>query len=104
MFGRGRFRDVVERQFDLFTRDEATLLQEGEDADAAWTKADREETEELYGDYQLLVDAIGERLYEIREAYASTLDPGGTADEYRAAFNGAALKRFRRYATFLEDR
>ena len=64
--------------------------------------AGREESEELFGDYQLVVDAIGERLYDIRETYAGTLDEP-TADEYREAFDRAALKRFRRYASFLED-
>jgi hypothetical protein len=102
MFGRGRFRDVVERQLDLFADDEAELLEEAEAADATWTGAERDETEELYGDYQLVVDAIGGRLYDIREAYASTLDDG-VADGYRTEFNRAALKRFRRLAGFLEE-
>jgi hypothetical protein len=99
---RSRFRDLVERQLDLFATDEAELLQEAEQADAAWTNADRDETEERYGDYQLVVDAIGERLYDLREAYASTLDEAA-ADEYRNAFDSAAGKRFRRYAGFLES-
>jgi len=103
MLRRGRrFRDLVDTQLDLFATDEAELLQEAEEADAAWTKADRDETEELYGDYQLVVDAIGERLYDIREAYAGTLDEEA-AEEYRATFDAAALKRFRRLATFLQD-
>ena len=102
MLGRGRFHDLVQRQLDLFAADEAELLAEGEEADAAWTKAGREETEELYGDFQLVVDAIGERLYDVREAYTSTLDEGA-ADEYRSAFNAAALKQLRRFATFLEE-
>jgi len=101
-FGRGRFRDVVRRQLDLFEADESALLVEAEEADAAWTGAARDETEELYGDYQLVVDAIGERLYDAREAYASTLDDG-VVDEYRAAFDAAASKRFHRFAGFLED-
>ena len=99
---RGRFRDLVERQLDVFEHDEASLLGEATDADAAWTSADAEETEELYGDYQLVVDAIGERLHDVREAYASSLDED-TADEYRTAFDRSARKRFRRYASFLED-
>lgn len=102
MLGRGRFHVLVQRQLDLFAADEAELLTEGEEADAAWTKAGREETEELYGDFQLVVDAIGERLYDVREAYASTLDERA-ADEYRTAFTAAALKRFRRFASFLEE-
>jgi hypothetical protein len=102
MLRRSRFRDLLQRQLDLFAADESALLTEAEETDAAWTRADREETEERYGDYQLVVDAIGERLYEVREAYASTLD-ADAADEYRDAFNAAALKRFRRFAGFLED-
>jgi hypothetical protein len=102
MFGRRRFRDVVERQLDLFAQDEAELLREAEEADAAWTHAERDESEELYGDYQLVVDAIGERLYDIREAYAATLDEAAAA-EYRDAFTAAARKRFRGLASFLDE-
>lgn len=102
MLRRSRFRDVVTRQLDLFAADESELLDEAEEADAAWTSADRGETEERFGDYQLVADAVGERLYDVREAYASTLEDGA-ADEYRDAFNAAALKRFRRFAGFLEE-
>jgi hypothetical protein len=102
MFGRGRFGDLVRMQLDLFASDEASLLAEADEADSTWTNADADQSEELYGDYQLVVDAIADRLYEIREAYASTLE-GNAADDYRDAFNRAASKRFRRYASFLED-
>ena len=102
MFRRGRFDDLIRRQLDLFEIDEAPLLGEADEADAAWTKAAREETEELYGDYQLVVDALGERLHEVRESYTSSLDER-TAEEYRTAFNRAAAKRFRRFVGFLED-
>ena len=101
MLRRGRFHELVQRQLALFATDESSLLEEAEEADAAWTSADRDETEERYGDYQLVVDAIGERLYDVREAYASTLE-APAADEYRAAFDAAAAKRFRRFASFLE--
>lgn len=102
MLRRGRFRELVETQLELFATDEAELLQEAEEADAAWTNAGRDETEELYGDYQLVVDAIGERLYDIRETYAGTLDDDAAAD-YRDAFDTAARKRFRRFTAFLGD-
>jgi len=102
MLKRGRFGKVVQRQLAIFALDDGGLLAEADAADAAWTRAEREESEELFGDYQLVVDAIGERLYEIRESYAGTLDQA-IADDYRAAFNRAALKRFRRLASFLED-
>ena len=101
MFRRSRFDDVVRRQLDLFAADQAPLLEEAEAADAAWTGAAREESEELYGAYQLVIDEIGDRLYDVREGYASSLDEV-TAEKYRAAFTKAALKRFRRFAAFLE--
>jgi hypothetical protein len=102
MFGRNRFGDLVRTQLDLFASDQASLLEEASQADAAWSNADADQSEELYGDYQLVVDTIAEHLYELRETYASTLD-GPAADEYRNAFNRAVSKRFRRYASFLED-
>jgi hypothetical protein len=101
IFKRGRFRDLVARQLDLFAEHDAELLTEAADADEAWTRADADETEQLYGDYQLVVDAIGERLYDIRESYAGTLDES-TAREYRIEFNRAVESRFGRYATFVD--
>ena len=102
MLGRRRFDDLLRRQLDLFGADEEPLLREAEEADAAWTHASREEAEELYGDYQLVVDAIAERLLDVRETYASSLDER-TADGYRSAFNRAALKRFRPYSALLVE-
>ena len=102
MLRRGRFDDVVRRQLDLFESDEAATLAEAVDAEGAWTSASREEAEELYGDYQLVVDDLADRLYDARESFASSLDEL-TADDYRSAFNRAALKRFRRFAGLLAD-
>jgi hypothetical protein len=102
MFRRGRFDDLLGRQLDLFAADESSLLEEAASADSAWTNASADQSEELFGDYQLVVDAIGERLHEIRETYATTLAERA-AEEYRAAFDKAARKRFGRYASFLEE-
>lgn len=98
----GRFDDLVRTQLDLFKEDEADLLAEAQTADDAWTHAGRDDAEELYGDYQLVVDAIADRLLDLRETYAATLAEEA-ADEYRAAFTRAATKRFPRYATLLAD-
>ncbi|HJR96007.1 MAG TPA: hypothetical protein VJ807_11295 [Gaiellaceae bacterium] len=98
---RARFHKLVQRQLDLFEVDEADLLEDADESDAAWTNAEADVTEELYGDYQLAVDAVGERLYEIRESYARSLDEP-TAREYRIAFNRAVESRFGRYATFVD--
>jgi hypothetical protein len=90
----------VRRQLDLFEADEGPLLDEAEEADAAWTRAAREETEQLYAEYQLVVDEIAERLLDIRETYVGSLDDK-TAEQYRTAFNRAATKRFRPYVALL---
>jgi hypothetical protein len=101
IFRRSRFRELVERQLGLFESD-TELLNDAALAESAWTSADASESEELYGDYQLVVDAIGSELYDLRETYAATLaDP--LAGEYRNEFDRAARKRFGRHASFLED-
>jgi hypothetical protein len=97
---RGRFDDLVEHQLDLFAADETDLFAEAREAEQAWNRAPRDESEEAYGDLQLVLDAIGDRLLDMRETYASTLE---TADEYRAAFGRAARKRFGHAATILAD-
>ncbi|MGL6279039.1 MAG: hypothetical protein ACRC50_05735 [Gaiella sp.] len=99
---RGPLDELVERQLDLFATDEAELLAEATEAEAAWNRAPREAAEEAYGDYQLVVDAIADRLLEIRESYAATLDDP-TADGYRHAFSDAARRRYRRYTSLLAD-
>ena len=99
---RGRFHDLVERQLDLFGADDAELLAEAAEAEKAWNAAGAGEAEEAYGDYQLVVDAIADRLLDIRESYAGTLDEDAAA-EYAAEFTRAATHRYRRYATLLAD-
>jgi hypothetical protein len=101
IFGRRRrFDELVRTQLDLFEDDEAELLAEAKAADEAQARAGRDDAEELYGDYQLVVDAIAERLLDVREAYAATL-ADDAADEYRLAFTRSATKRFRRFADLL---
>lgn len=100
--GRSRFREVVDRQLEVFSTDESELLTVARTADAAVTNASADESEERYGDFQLVADAIGERLYDMREAFAGTLGDGD-ADEYRSTFDKAARKRFGVLASFLED-
>ena len=57
-------------------------------------RAGREDAEEAYGDYQLVVDAIADRLLDLREAYAATLPDETVADAYRRAFAAGASRRF----------
>ena len=98
----GRFADLVARQLDLVAADEADLLQEAAAAEEAWNAAGRVEAEERYGDLQLVLDALGDRLLDVRETYAATLD-ASAADAYRAAFGRAARKRFGPAAAILAD-
>ena len=88
---RGRFHDLVERQLDLFAADEADLLARGGGGRSGVDAAPAEEAEEAYGDYQLVVDAIADRLLDIRESYARTLDEEA-AEEYAAEFTREATK------------
>ena len=92
-FRRNRFGDLVRRQLELFVEDEQELLQEAEAAERAYDAAEREEAEEAYGDYQLVLEAIADQLEERRDTYASTLD-ADAADAYAQAFARAVRKRF----------
>jgi hypothetical protein len=89
---RDRFGDLVRRQLDLFEEDEADLLQEAVDAERRYDEADREEAEEAYGDLQLVFEAIGDQLEELRDAYAAALDDDARRD-YEKSFERFAAKR-----------
>jgi hypothetical protein len=92
-FRRDRFGDLVRRQLDLFAEDEQELLREATDAERAYDEADREDAEEAYGDLQLVFQAIGEQLEELRDTYAATLDEDAH-DDYEQSFDRLAAKRY----------
>jgi hypothetical protein len=94
-FRRERFGDLVRRQLDLFHEDETELLREAEQAERAYDDADREDAEEAYGDFQLVLESLADALAERRDAYAATLDEDA-AGEYEKTFARAARKRFPR--------
>ncbi len=100
---RARFADVIARQLDLFEREHRGLIDDCIAAERSYNKAERDEAEERYGDYVDLVETGTELLADLRDNFAATLDEDA-ADEYTAAFNGAVLKRFRRFALEIEDR
>ena len=91
---RDRFKDLVVRQLDLVLRDEPELWAAMDEAALAYGAADREEAEELYGDYLLTVEACADRLGEVRDGYARTLDDN-PASEYREAFDRTAVRRWK---------
>ena len=89
--------DVREGQVPPFEPDrvkETAPLDLVADGDgAAAVDADRDEAEEIYGDYVDVVEAATEALADMRWRYASTLDET-SAEEYEAAFNRAVQKRW----------
>ena len=101
LFRRGRFRDLVERQLDLFGREQAALIGDVEAALRAYNSAERDEAEGRYEVFLDLVDTGQDELVEMREAYAATLDEDA-ALEYEETFNAAARKRLPRFGLELD--
>jgi hypothetical protein len=99
---RRRFAEVISRQLDLFVRDNLDLLEACDTAERAYDRAERDEAEERFGDYQELVEDGTEVLAELRDNFASTLDEAST-EEYEAAFNRAVEKRLPRFGLEIED-
>lgn len=99
---RRRFSDVIKRQLEFFESDDAEYLQRVAAADEAYDRADREDSEELYGDYMELVESGTEVLAEMRDGYAQTLDEDDAA-EYAREFNKAVLKRWPAFALEIDD-
>jgi hypothetical protein len=100
-FLRRRFRDLVERQLDLFADDQEHLLRELAEARERERRAGADEVEEAFGDWHDRVEWLCDELWDLRDRYAATLDEG-TAREYRRAFLRAARRRFPVLAPALE--
>jgi hypothetical protein len=103
MFRRSRFRDVIGRQLDLFLEEQADVIEECDERLAAYNAADRDEAEELYGDYVDAVETGTEILADMRDRFGSTLDEADT-EEYEADFNRAVRKRLPRFGLEIENR
>ena len=103
IFRRGRFSEVIGRQLDLFELDHGDVIEEAADKLAAYNRADRDEAEELYGDYVDVVETGTELLADIRDAFSMTL-PEGTDELYEAEFNRAVARRWKAFALEIENR
>ena len=103
MLRRGRFAEVIGRQLDLFVRDNLELLEECDAAERAYDRAERDEAEERYGDYQDLVETGTELLADLRDHFASALDEA-SAEEYEAEFNRAVTRQLPRFGLEIENR
>jgi len=103
IFRRGRFSELIGRQLDLFEVDHADVIEEASEKLAAYNRADRDEAEELYGDYVDVVETGTELLADLRDAYAATL-PEGTDELYVAEFNRGVARRWKAFAVEIENR
>ncbi len=93
---------MISRQLDLFVRDNLDLLEACDAAERAYDRAERDGAEELFGDYQELVEDGTEILADLRDNFASTLDEA-SAEEYESAFNRAVVKRLPRFGLEIQD-
>jgi hypothetical protein len=103
MFGRGRFAKVIKTQLDQFAVDHRGDIEECHEKLAAYNAADREDAEELYGDYVDAVEYATELLADIRDNYARYLEEAAD-DEYQREFNRAVEKRWKPFALEIENR
>jgi isocitrate dehydrogenase kinase/phosphatase len=103
MFRKRRFADLITRQLALFEREHADVIAEALARLDAYNRADREEAEELYGDYVDAVETGTEILADMRWEYIRTLDDDA-AEEYEAEFNRAVMKRLPAFGHEIQDR
>jgi hypothetical protein len=98
----GRFEELIDRQLELFEREDADFLARVDSAERDYDRADREDAEEAFGHFQELVEFGTETLAEMRDAYARTLDEDG-ADEYIAEFNAAVHRRLPKFSLEIDE-
>jgi hypothetical protein len=99
---RGRFAEVLSRQLALFVGDNLDLLEPCDAAERAYDRADLDGAEEVFGDYQELVEDGTEILADLRDNFASTLAEAA-AEEYASTFNRAVEKRLPRFGLEIDD-
>jgi hypothetical protein len=96
------FEDVIRRQLDLFEDECADLIADCDAAERAYDAADRDEAEERYGDYLDLIETGTDRLADLRDGFASTMDEDA-AEAYEAEFNQTVQARLPRFALGIEN-
>jgi hypothetical protein len=90
-FRRRPFTELIERQLRLVEADDADLIADVDASRRAYAQADRDDAEEAFADYQLALEALKDRLVEVRDAYAATLE---APDDYERAFERAVARRW----------
>lgn len=101
MFGRLRYRKVIDAQLDLFIREHKGLLNDAADKLDAYNNADRSDAEELYGDYLDVVETGTELLADMRDHYAASLDD---PSQYLREFKTAVSRRLYPFALEIDNR
>jgi hypothetical protein len=101
MLRRGRYQEVIDRQLELFRREHRDVLDDAAAKLERYNAAERDEAEDLYGDYVDAVETGTELLADLRDHYASSLDE---PDRYLRDFNRAVAKRLPEYALEIENR
>jgi hypothetical protein len=93
IFRRRRFADLIARQLEVFAEDSGDIFDEIRHRKALYDGADRDEAEEMYGDYVDAVETGTEALADMRDRFKRTLDEDA-AEEYELEFNRAVKKRW----------
>jgi hypothetical protein len=93
IFRRRRFADLIARQLDVFAEDAGDVFEEIRHRKELYDRADRDDAEELYGDYVDAIETGTEELAGMRDRFMRTLDDEA-AEEYELEFNRAVKKRW----------
>ena len=94
---------MIDAQLDLFVREHRDVLEEAQRAPRArTTRADRDEAEELYGDYVDAVETGTEILADMRDHYARTLDDAASGT--RPSSTAPSRSGCRQFALEIENR
>jgi hypothetical protein len=101
IFRRSKYGTVIDAQIDLFVSEHRDVLDDVATRLERYNAAERDEAEELYGDYVDAVETGTEILADLRDNYARTLDD---PEPYLRDFNRAVGKRLPEYALELENR
>jgi hypothetical protein len=101
MFGRSRYAKVIDAQLELFISDHRDVIEDARGRLELYTRSDRSDAEELYGDYVDAVDTGTEILADMRDHYGATLDD---PDGYAAEFNRTVAKRLPEFSREIQDR
>jgi len=103
IFRRSKYATVIDAQLDLFLREHRDVLEDVATRLEQYNAAERDEAEELYGDYVDAVETGTELLADIRDHFARTLEEG-VDEQYQREFNRAVSKRLPEFALEIENR